>query len=118
MDDEEGQHSDKKQVHEQAHKVERRVELTHTRIGMRLILHEVDIRAGVALAARGHQVGLVHGGMGIGLVAHIMRFVTVPAARRFHVAAQQAAGGCSMAWAVWQSEHTGALILPAATALP
>ena len=90
VDDEEGQHSDKKQVHKKAHKVKRRVELAHARIGMRLILHEIDIRASVALAAGSHQVGLVHGGMRVRLGAHIMRFMTIPTARRFHVAAQRA----------------------------
>src|SRR5947207_10683580 len=88
MDHEECQHSNQQQIHEKAHKEERRIELAHARVGVRLILHKADIGAGVTLAAGDHEVSRIHGRMRIGGGPDVVSFVAVPAPRRFYIAAQ------------------------------
>ena len=136
------QHPDEQQVHKQAHEVECRIQLADVRVGVGLVLHETDVGARMALAAIATRLaGSL--AMRIRCRPDIVRPVAVPAARRLHVAAQhpelgvkgvaigaelvlvtgpadrgrlhaeRCRGGLLMACAVWQSEHTGAPILPA-----
>lgn len=65
VNEEEGEHAGKQQVHEQADKIQRRIQLAVARVGVRLILNKAQVGADMALAASFYQVGLVDRRIGI-----------------------------------------------------
>src|SRR5436305_8991048 len=50
VDHKKRQYPDEQQIHKQAHEIERRVQLPHPRVGMRLVLPKVHVGARMALA--------------------------------------------------------------------
>ena len=80
----------KRQVHKQTNVVERGVQLAIARVGVRLVLDEAGVSAGVAAATGCDQVRLIDRRVGIGRGQDFVRPVAIPTTSGFGIAAEQA----------------------------
>ncbi len=90
VEHEEAENADEKDVHEQANEVKAGAQGAVVCIGVRLIFDEACVGPGVALAAGSDEVCRIDGREGIGRRPDVVGAVAIPAARRFHVAAESA----------------------------